>query len=62
MRTDGRPGTAGTVQRVPSGEGSVLCILGLRLRGDPACGEGKPRALRCRDVPTAVGSLSSFTI
>src|SRR5205085_8165415 len=32
-----------------------LCIRGLRLRGDPACGEGEPRALRCRDVPTAVG-------
>jgi hypothetical protein len=22
----------------------------LRLRGDPACGEGKPRALRCRGL------------
>jgi hypothetical protein len=29
-----------------------LCILGLRLRGDPACGEGKPRARRCQDVPS----------
>jgi hypothetical protein len=26
--------------------------------GHNACGEGKPRALRCRDVPTAVGVVS----
>src|SRR5207302_1215172 len=30
-----------------------LCILGLRLRS-----HGKPRALRCRDVPTTVGVIS----
>src|SRR5207248_1163397 len=29
------------------------CILGLRLRS-----HGKPRALRCWDVPTAVGGVS----
>jgi hypothetical protein len=30
----------------------------LRLRGDPACGEGKPRALQCPQRPTSCARIS----
>src|SRR5437762_2338960 len=40
----------------------TLAVWGrLRLRGDPACGEGKPRALRCRGGRHPVPTISRPT-